>query len=121
MKKLVLVLLVSTLGLSNVNAQLSELSRNLKNASPEVYNPIKALAKDKWLNNHEMVVFTINNQVESWKEIFFVVVNSENYDDSVLTDAMIKWKVILNSGVEDVFDWEMVLFTYKNQMKNKDY
>lgn len=120
MKKILLTTVLSLVLTLSMNAQLSEFSKIVKEEMPETYAPIKAMALDSWGSDHEMIVYTINKQTKAFSEIFEVIIKSANYDKDVLAKAMAKWNTSGKYGKES-YDWSMVLYTYKKQIKNKDY
>lgn len=118
MKKIVLVLAMVALTFS-MNAQLSSYSQLLRDNVPDTYAPIKANAVNEWASDHKMVVYSINKQTKALKEILGLS-KTESYDENVLVDAMLEWDDKIVDGLEFT-DWAMTLYTYKKQIKNKDY
>ncbi len=92
---------------------LSQEAEIIKNSSPIIYKEILTFAKSKWQDNHEMIVYTINKQVRAMAEIGNIM-ESPNFDENILSKELIKWKK------DDLTDYEMVLFSYKKQIKAKN-
>ena len=118
MKKVLLLLAMVALTFS-MNAQLSDYSKLLRDNLSDTYAPIKAYAVSEWGSDHKMVVYTINKQTKALKEILLLS-KTDSYDEDVLVDAMLEWDDKIVDGLEFT-DWAMTLYTYKKQIKNKNY
>lgn len=100
------------IGLFGYSQELNSEAQAIREKQPDFYNKILNYSKDEWGNNHEMVLYTINNQSKALFEVSKIT-NSNNYNNSVFKDALQEW-------TEDgLTNWEMVLYTYKKQIKAK--
>lgn len=102
----------------SMNAQLSDYSKELKSSSPETYKPIKDYAVREWGSDHKMIVYTINKQTKARNEVI-TLVKAESFDKEAMLNCMMEWSEDING--ETFYNWSMTLYTYKKQMKNKDY
>ena len=100
-----------------MNAQLNSEAQLLKDKLPEEYNLIKLLASEKWEGNHEMMVYVINNQAKAFIEVTEIM-KASNYDKDILGKSLLKWNKLIKG--KKCYNWEMVLYMYKNQLKAKN-
>ena len=118
----------------NVFAQLESDALFIKNTHPKGYNIIKYYAMQEWGNDHEMVVYQINNQSEA---LINLLVIFEPKHTNILYRALQEWSYPtflkhtqqyfeneVNAAEISLFlnfhvDWEMVEYTYKNQVSAK--
>jgi len=115
MKKVLLVLAV-VLSTLTMNAQLSKTATFVKKELPTRYQEIRSMSINEWGSDHEMVVYTINKQSEALIVIMTEIMKSPSYDKDVFVRALNEW-----GTKEGYTDWTMVLYTYNNQIKNKNY
>jgi|TARA_B110000908_G_scaffold108268_1_gene127188 hypothetical protein len=104
---------------TNPENGLSRYAKNLRGADPKEYNLIKFIAVDTWGDNHRMVIYTINKQVKAYISIMTDLVGRKDFDKDTLVNSMIKWRKKVGSTF--YYDWSMIVYDYKKQMKNKDY
>src|SRR5690606_2933762 len=109
-------LLITLLFVSTLNAQLNSNATLIKEKLPEQYELIKTLASEDWEGDHEMMIYTINNQSDSFKKVLGFE-KEPNYDETILKKALSKWSKVIKGY--DCTDWCMVEYTYKNQIKAK--
>ncbi len=112
MLKILLIQLFLAFGFLGFSQELSREAQDMKINNAEKYSEILSYAKNKWKDNHEMILYTINGQCKAVFEISKII-NSENYDKTIMTKALGEW--ITN----DLIDYEMVLYTYNNQLEAK--
>lgn len=95
---------------------------------------IKKHAVEKWGDDHQMVVYTINQQCEA----FMVLVQKNDIGDNyeIFIKALMKWAIdgyydynyeYIQKPKKDGLpllelhcDWQMVLYTYENQLSAKN-
>jgi len=92
-----------------------------------VYDIIKQHAVDKWVDDHEMIVYTINNQCRSYLDLWGNVNVEADYE--ILHKAILKWshdgyldynlKVYIEDSKLLHCDWEMVEYNFNNQKSAK--
>jgi hypothetical protein len=98
------------------NAQLNSNATFLKTKAPEVYSEIKTLASEQWEGDHEMMVYVINNQSDAFIKLTKIT-DSPNLDKRILGKSLSDWSKTIN-GIKCI-DYEMVIYTYNNQIKAK--
>lgn len=119
--KTIVTLLICLLSF-NVIGQLNDNAEFLRDSIPNFYKPIKDYAVSEWGTDHEMVVYTINKQSDALFE--FVHLYSENHDD-VVNIALAEWciepdKIGKTESIYEIqFDWVMVVYQIKKQLKAK--
>src|SRR5574343_263721 len=64
------------------NAQLNEAASNVKDKAPELYAAIKCHAVSIWIDDHDMIVHTINKQCIAVFKIRELM-DAPNYDESI--------------------------------------
>ena len=64
--KLIIFLFSCTIGFCQ---ELNNKALSIKKTNPDTYKEISTFAKNKWINDHEMIVYTINNQSKALIEI----------------------------------------------------
>ncbi len=114
---------------ANVFGQLNKQSKAIKTKAPETYEFIKASAIEEWEDNHEMIVYHINEQADALFEYIKIAKDEANYDKDVMFKALVEWKdddydilSEMKKGTPTVklhVDWKMVIYTYKNQLEAK--
>lgn len=109
-------LLLMLLCTFTMSAQLNSNAQLIKEKLPEKYDLIKLLASEDWEDDHEMMLYTINNQSDSFIKILKFEKTS-NYDESILVKAISEWSKVING--KNCTDWSMVEYTYKNQLESK--
>jgi hypothetical protein len=112
MKKLLIALVISLFG--NIGySQLSVQSQTIRDSFPEVYKIVKDFSSKDWSGDHEMMVFSINNQSAA---IFKMAVlkNDKSYDESIMNKAITDW-----ADKKGLVDFTMVVFQYEAQLKSK--
>ncbi len=114
MKKIFLLLLL--LITSTINAQLNSNAKLIKDKLPEEYDLIKLLASEDWEGDHKMMLYTINNQSDSFVKVIEFKKTS-TYDETILVKAISEWSKVIKG--KNCTDWKMVEYTYKNQIKAK--
>lgn len=102
---------------------LAPLSNKVKGLYPDVYEAVKTRAIDKWDDDHEMIVYEINNQIDCY--VFLMRI--EDIDDVILTKYLLKWSDEPDAILADLdyfdsysIDWEMVKYEYNNQVAAKN-
>ena len=128
------ILFIILLCTVNVFAQLESDALFIKNKYPEGYNIIKYYASQEWGSDHEMVVYQINNQAEA---LINLLVIFEPKHTNILYRSLQEWSYPtflkhtqeyfekeVNAAEISLFlnfhvDWEMVEYTYKNQVSAK--
>lgn len=115
MKQLLIIALV-VLGTMSVQSQeLNTTAKALKTSESEVlnktYKEIKADAVAKWGDDHEMVVYRINNQAKAFYRLVGLEVKQGTAKYDIMVKAMSKWTT------DNGYDYEMVMYTYDNQIK----
>jgi 3'-phosphoadenosine 5'-phosphosulfate sulfotransferase (PAPS reductase)/FAD synthetase len=113
MKKTIttILMLISIITLSQ--AQLNTDAELIKSKAPKIYDGIKCKAVNKWGNDNSMIVYSINKQSTAALDLAELT----GVDDSVFTDAYIKWEDKSCS----TYDYSMVMYTIKKHIKNSDY
>ena len=127
MKKL-LILLFFVL-CSDLNSQsLSDYASALKEKQPKIYNTIRTMAVEEWGDNHQMILFQINEQVKAMID----VTQKPDLDMQILFKAMKNWsdnpqkitELVLEEKVNELFqqrmNWMMIKFEYEEQLKAKN-
>ena len=121
MKKIILIL-ATTLLAFGMNAQLNHnatVFKSLCETDAECsYKKVRTYAVNEWGNDHSMVVYCINKQCDALADVVYIM-NLKNYDNEILLNAMAEWESVIN-GIT-CWDWQMVLYTYNKQIRNKDY
>ena len=116
MKAIITILLMLAVSISY--AQLNENARIVKSKIPDAYSLIKDQAVEKWGSDHEMVVYTINNQCDSYYNIAMLT-QEKNFDLELLENCMAKWSKVVGEDIKWI-DWEMVEYEYTNQITAKN-
>jgi len=81
---------------------------------------LKKYAENKWNDDYEMIVYTINNQAEAMLEMVELKRESD-YDEGLMVAAFLKWKdKSIEIEGEYFVDYEMLVYTYKNQLEAKN-
>ena len=114
MKRIVLILLL--LSTTICSAQLNSNAKLIKEKLPEEYSLIKLLASEDWEGDHEMMIYTINNQSDSLIKITEFQ-NASDYDEKIMVKALSEWSNNIHG--KKCTDWGMVEYQYKNQLKAK--
>ena len=115
------ILLIALLALSaTVSAQLKAEAEFVKERTPDIYNVIRSMAIDKWDDDHEMIVYTINKQSKAFVE-FVQLTETKGFDMTIAYSAISKWTERATdkclSKLNCDTDWEMVMYTTKKQLK----
>lgn len=99
--------------------ELNENALDLKQNNPTVYQDIKILCEREWKGDHQMMVFTINQQSDAMVKLMELS-KKDDFDWSIYGKAAVTWSEIING--RDITDYAMVLFEYENQLKaSKQY
>lgn len=98
------------------SAQLNTEAEVLREEQPEQYNNIKCYAVNKWGDDNQMIVHTINKQAEALVVVLRAK-DEELVSDDFLAAAMNKWEYDECEG----YNWRMVVHEIKNQIENSDY
>jgi len=118
MRKFTLIIAIVFSGMLMQAQELNKNAKMLKSYSDGAYeyNDIKDAAIKEWDDDHQMIVFTINQQADA---LFDVVdeYNKPNYDKNIMLNAMEQWGELRGDRWKG--DWVMVLFSYKNQLEAK--
>lgn len=109
--------LISVTGFSQ--KQLNENSQRLKDAKSVLYFDIKKYAVDKWKEDHEMIVYEINQQVDALFKITAEAQKKDGYDETIMVNALGKWSEGDSGSPEFKTDYTMVWYEYQKQMKAK--
>lgn len=112
MLKILLIQFFLAFGFLGFSQELSLEAQDMKINNAEKYTEILSFAKNKWKDDHEMILYTVNEQCKAVFEISKII-NSENYDKTIMSKALGEW--ITN----DLVDYEMALYTYNNQIEAK--
>ena len=93
---------------------------------------MRKTAIEKWDDDHEMIVYSINEESKAWAEYLELV---RTGDSDVLFKAIEKWvdkrdkekfyNALRSEGVTNFMnvcriDWGMVVYEYQNQIKAKN-
>jgi len=121
--KISLVVLFIVVGISALFSEgLNSYGRGVKDQLPHVYEVIKIRAIKDWETDHEMVVYEINKQSESYLKI----VSTEDIDINIFVSSLLYWADSPESVKSDMehfdiypIDWEMVLYEYNKQVEAK--
>ena len=118
MKKLFTILALTVTFIAS--AQLNSTAQIVKDRLPIEYKLIKKFAEDKWGQDFEMIVYTINEHADAMRE-FANITNAEGTDLRLMRDAYKKWtdNSIIIEGKPFV-DYPMVVYTYKKQLEAKN-
>ena len=119
-----LVVLFIVVGISALFSEgLNSYGRRVKDQLPDVYEVIKIRAIKDWETDHEMVVYEINKQSESYLKI----VSTEDIDINIFVSSLLYWADSPDSVKSDMehfdiypIDWEMVLYEYNKQVEAKN-
>jgi len=122
--KFSLVVLFIVVGISALFSEgLNSYGRRVKDQLPDVYEVIKIRAIKDWETDHEMVVYEINKQSESYLKI----VSTEDIDINIFVSSLLYWADSPDSVKSDMehfdiypIDWEMVLYEYNKQVEAKN-
>jgi len=117
MRKTILTIMLIIGMVTTIFGQLSTNAKILKEGEPQLYQNIKVLVEKKWKGDHEMMVYTINSQVEAvlkWAKL----INAPNYDKDLMLRVATNWSEKINGEI--IFDYEMIVYEYNNQMKAKN-
>jgi len=122
--KISLVVLFIVVGISALFSEgLNVYGRGVKDQIPHVYEVIKIRAIKDWETDHEMVVYEINKQSESYLKI----VSTEDIDINIFVSSLLYWADSPESVKADMehfdiypIDWEMVLYEYNKQVEAKN-
>ncbi|MBN4085034.1 hypothetical protein JYT89_01685 [Flavobacteriaceae bacterium AH-315-B10] len=114
MKKIFLFLML--LCAFTMSAQLNSNAQLIKDKLPKKYDLIKLLASEDWEDDHEMMLYIINNQSDSFIKVLGFEKTS-NYDESILVKAISEWSKVIKG--KNCIDWSMVVYTYNNQLEAK--
>ena len=116
MKKTLLVLAVALISLTSYG-QLNGNAKQIKELSELTYLNIKSIAVDRFGNDYEMVVYTINLQSDAVFE-YLEILNNKNYDKGLMESMFPKWSVEI--GGTFFFDYEMIVYNYNKQITSKE-
>lgn len=128
MKKLLILLLFLPLfGFSQLNSRAQVIKEN----SPRLYETIKKYSENKWNDDYQMVIYTINKQADAFMDIG-ILMEDDNFDGKIWFNAIMKWadnpskfeRLFNDDKPEEAFEtiiiqWDMVLYTYKKQLEAK--
>ena len=127
MKKLFLILLIApVLGFGQLNSNAKLVKENM----PVLYETIKKYSEREWDNDYEMIVYTINNQVDAYIEMG-TLMSADNFDQNIWFNSILEWaenpskveKEVIDGDANalntNIIQWDMVLYNYKNQLKAK--
>lgn len=128
MKKLLILLLFLPLfSFSQLNSRAQAIKEN----SPRLYETIKKYSENKWNDDYQMVIYTINKQVDALMDIS-ILMEDDNFDGNIWFNSIMKWadnpskfERYFNDGkleeaIESIIiQWDMVLYTYKKQLEAK--
>ena len=133
MKKIVLVILFAIMAMYLQAEGLNKNATALKEISLIGYELIKAGAVDKWVDDHSMILYEINNQCDSAVEIIQIMLDGGDF--TIFAEAVAYWSTIgmdivnvgiiidwINGGdITNIFnmavDWQMVLYEYRKQLE----
>ena len=117
MKKYILLTVLIIGMIANTFGQLSEYAQVAKDNNSPIYDQAKDRAVEKWEDNHRMVVYEINKQIEAMVEAISLKRSTE-FDEDIMLGAMHKWHETING--KDNYNWSMVIYEYKKQVKSKN-
>jgi hypothetical protein len=112
MKKITILAIL--LASFTAKAQLSENSKYIKEQLPEYYNQIKCICEKDWKGDNVMMVYSINQQSDSFFE-YIELINMFKAEEVV----KLLWDWYDKEC--DSYDFTMSVYTLKQQIKNKDY
>lgn len=134
MKTLITSVIILT-AIITANAEgLNENAKFIKGHYPDGYAGIRKYAVAEWDTNYEMIIYTINNQADA---VFKVASIFQTSNTEVLFNAIKEWslegfeagnvtkfKSLKSVTVPNLLtmhcNWEMVEYTYTNQVKAKN-
>ena len=116
MKKTLLVLAVALISLTSYG-QLNENAKQIKEVSESVYLDLKIFSVNRFGDDHEMVVYSINLQADALFE-FFEITKSKNYDEELMDSMRSKWAVEIDGKY--YVDYEMMIYNYNKQIASKE-
>jgi len=116
-RKLMTIAVILLVSIAGHGQELSREAEMLRAEEPKYYEPIREMAVEQWGSDHQMVVYTINTQVESffkWLD-YYLSQESGTPERDILIKAMVNW----NKGKEDEwkYDWSMVVYEFEKQIK----
>ncbi len=127
-----LLLFIILLAANVANCQLEKNAQLIKQDYPDGYNLIRYYAVQEWGNDHEMVVYQINNQCDA---LVSIVRKFEPKHSNTIYRALQLWsyptflehtqkyfeKEVTAATLEQLIyfhvDWEMVEYEYDNQVQ----
>ena len=87
MKKLLLLLLIVPIfGFGQLNSNAKVIKENM----PVLYETIKKYSEREWDNDYEMIVYTINNQVDAYIEMGNLM-SADNFDQNIWYNSILEW------------------------------
>jgi len=117
--KNLLVTAVLFLATFTVSGQLNNNAKILKESTAIEYKLIKKYAEQRWDEDHEMIVYTINEQADALAEVVSIL--KSGGDKLIMFKAWNNWE---DSSIKvegkSFVDFEMVLYTYKEQLEAKN-
>lgn len=122
MKKIMFLLFIFAF-IFNVSAadHLNKSAVYVKENSPQVYDVIKDYSEGKWGTDYGMVVYEINQQCEGLLNVFILLHDSTDAEETVIVNAIDKWCDGDVMNYENPFlapiNWHMVVYTAREQIK----
>jgi len=121
MKTILLIIAIVFSGVLIHAQELNENAKFLKNTTNETlkatYKDIKEAAVKEWVDDHQMIVYTINKQCNGYSEMTEAM-DKSNYDEDVMLKALAEWGQLTDDNRIKA-DWVMVMYEYKKQLKAK--
>jgi len=135
----ILIMMVLTMQLfaGDFEDQVREL---VKESSPDIYNRMKVRAIDEWKDDHEMILYTITEQCNSF---FYVLQGISSENITIIVNSILDWSYdqetlaknldLMNLEIDrekgtfsadwilelDV-DWTMMAYTLKQQIEARE-
>ncbi len=118
-KKSMVILIMVLIAVSIVSAtDLNANARNIKTSTPDVYEVVKARAVSEWGNDHQMVLYVINQQSDA---LISVAKKQETIDNMFFWGLLVKWcdddLYVYDDIMLAPIDWNMVDYEIDRQIE----
>lgn len=109
------------LPISLLGQELKVEAQYLKSENQDIFNSIKEYAVNKWDQDHNMIVYEINQQSEAFINVMKTASGSDLETQKILLSAIDKWseKKTKDFAKNPTIDWKMVDYEVKRQVKAK--
>lgn len=120
-KKLHFLLLFILLPISLLGQGLIVEAQYLKSEKQDMFNAIKEYAVNKWDEDHDMIVYKINEQSKAFMNVMQSASGSDLETQKILLSAIDKWskKKTKDFAKNSTIDWKMVDYEMKKQTRAK--